>query len=142
LVDRLPLDDAGGDLLDRIGSGCDDLTLSVDRTAEGIHDATEEPLADRDGKQFASGLDLGALFDAQVVPEDDCTNLGLLKVEGETDDSVSEVEHLVGHGVGEALDLGDTVGHFADEPDVLALDSRLNPGDLCFDFLEDVAHRN
>ena len=71
-----------------------------------------------------------------VVAEDDRADLGFFEVQREADDAVAEVEHLVEHRVGEALDLGHAVADFADDADVLLGHRRLDAGDLGFDFLQ------
>ena len=47
----------------------------------------------------------------------------------------TEVEHLVQHRVGQALDPGDAVANLADDADVLFAGGGLGAGDLGFDFL-------
>jgi hypothetical protein len=56
---------------------------------------------------------------AEIVAEDDRSDLGLFQVEREACDAVAKVQHLIEHGVGEAFDFGDAVGNFADGADVL-----------------------
>ena len=49
----LPPDDAGRELLDRIGDVARDRALAVERLAERVDDAAEQPLADRHLQQLA-----------------------------------------------------------------------------------------
>ena len=53
---------------------------------------------------------------------------------------LTEVEHLVEHHVGEALDPGDAVADLADDADALPGRGGLGAGDLGFDFLHQVSH--
>ena len=73
---------------------------------------------------------------AEVIAENDRANFGFFEVECEADDAVAEVQHLVGHAVGQSLDLRDTVGTFADDADILLVHRRLHAADLRFDFLQ------
>ena len=60
-----------------------------------------------------------AFLDAGVIAQDDRADLGLLQVQRQAGDAVAEIEHLVVHGVGQALDLGHAVADLADDADVL-----------------------
>ena len=83
-------DDAGGDLLDRIGFLGIDRAFAVDRTAERVDDAAEEGLADGHGEQLAGGRDLVAFLELGDVAEDDAADLVFLEVERDADDAVRE----------------------------------------------------
>ena len=63
LADRLAADDAGRDLLDRIGDVALDRALAVERLAERVDDAAEQPLADGHLQQLAGGADLVAFLE-------------------------------------------------------------------------------
>ena len=76
-----------------------------------------------------------------VIAENDGADFGFLEVQREADDAVAEVEHLVEHGVGEALDLGHAVADFADGADVLFGDAGFHARDLGFNFLQQVTHK-
>ena len=140
LADGFALDDAGRDFFHRIECGFLDRSLAIKRTTEGVHHATEKAFADRHGEQLARGLHLGALANAQVITQHDGADLGLFEVQRDADDAVAEVEHLVEHRLGQAFDLGHTVGDFAHGADVLPGDRRFNAGDLGFNFLENRTH--
>ena len=140
LADGFALHDAGRDFLNRVKSTFFDRAFAIHRAAETVHHATEQSLADGHGKQFAGGLDLRALMHAKVIAEDDCADFGFFEVQRETDHAAAEVQHLVGHRVGETFDLGHAVGAFANDANVLPVHLRLHAGDLRFDFLEEVAH--
>ena len=75
-------------------------------------------------------------MNAEVIAENDRADFGFFEVEREADDAVAKVQHLVGHRVGETFDLGDAVGTFADDADILLVDRRLHAGDLRFNFLQ------
>src|SRR5581483_6405073 len=62
LLDRLAVDDAGCQTLDRIAFGRIDRTLAVDRVSERIHDAADHRRSDRDRHDEAGALDLIAFL--------------------------------------------------------------------------------
>jgi hypothetical protein len=64
-------------------------------------------------------VDLVALLELGDVAEDDAADLVLLEVERDADGAAGELDHLVVHHVGEAVDLGDAVGDGADGAGVL-----------------------
>ncbi len=136
----LAADDAGSDLLDGIGDVARDRTLAVERFAERVDDAAEEPLADRHLQQLAGGLDLAAFFELGVVAENDDADLGLVEVQRHAGDALPEVEHLVQHHVAEPLDPCHAVADLADDADGLLGACGLCPGDVCFDFLDQIGH--
>ena len=55
---------------------------------------------------------------------------------------LAEVEHLVEHHVGQALDLGDAVADLADDAHGLPGSRGLRARDLRFDFLQQVSHKS
>ena len=63
--------------------------------------------------------------------------VGLFSGRGYNIDSltVAEVDHLVEHGVRQALDLGDAVANLTNDTHVLFLSRRLRDRDLRFNFL-------
>ena len=117
-------DDAGRELLDRIGDVARDRPLPVQRLAERVDDASQQALADRDLQQLARRADLVALLELRVVAEDDDADFGLVQVQRQAGDAVAEVEHLVEHDIAEAFDLGDAVADLADDADGLLGQSR------------------
>ena len=142
LADGFALHDAGRNFLDWILSGRSDGPLAVHGAAKGINDAAQQAFAHGDGEELAGGLHLGALADVEIVAEHDDTDLGLFEVQRDADDAAAKVEHLVEHRVGEALNLGHTVGDFTDDADVLPGHGGLEARDLGFDVLQDGAHSN
>ncbi len=85
-------------------------------------------------KELAGGPDLVAFLELGVVAEDDHADLGLVEVERQPGDAAAEVDHLVQHRVGQALDPGDAIPDLADHADVLLRGCSLDPRDPCFDF--------
>jgi len=120
LVDRLALDDRRGLELERTTLGRGDLTETVDRLAERVHDAAEVGVADGDRQDLARALDRLALLDAGEVTEDDDTDLVHVEVERDAERAVLELEQLVGHRRGQPLDVGDAVTGVDDAADLFA----------------------
>ena len=113
-------------------------TLAVERLAERVDDAAEERGTHRHLEHAAGPADLLALLDLDVVAQDHGADHVLFEVERETVQLVAEIEHLAGHGAGEAVDAGDPVAdlehraHLVDvELGLVALELLLqNGGDL------------
>ncbi len=136
MADRFALDDARRDFFDRIAGFALDRSLAVHRLAEHVDDASQQTLADGHLKQSAGGADSLPFLDAGIIAQNDGADFGLLEIERQAGDAIAEVEHLVEHGVGEALDLGDAVADFTHSADVLFGHRSFYPGDLGFDFLQ------
>ena len=113
-----------------------DRAFAVEGATQAIHHATEQSFAHGHREQLAGGLDFRAFANAEVIAEDDRADFGFFEVEREADDAVAEIQHLIGHTIGEAFDLGDAVRDFADDADVLLVHRRLDAADLRFDFLQ------
>ena len=64
--------------------------------------------------------DLLALLDAGELTEDDDADLADVEVQREAERAVLELEQLVGHGRGQALDVGDAVAGVGDAADLFA----------------------
>ncbi len=135
-----PPHDPGRDLLDRIRRVARDRALAVERLAERVDDAAEQPFADRHLQQLAGPADFVALLEPRVVAEDDDAHFGLVEVQREAGDAVAEVEHLVQHHVAQPFDAGDAVADFADDADALPGEVGLGARDLRFDFLYQIGH--
>ena len=75
-------------------------------------------------EDLAGALDRLALLDAGEVAEDDGADLADVEVQRQAEDAVLELEQLVGHGRGQALDVGDAVAGLGDGADLLAGDVR------------------
>ena len=138
---RFALDDTGRDFFHRIVGGRGDGALAIDRLAQGIDDAAEQCLTDRDGEQLAGGAAFVALFDGRIVAEQNHPDLVFLEVEGHAGDPATKLDHFIEHHVGEAFDLGDAIAHLTDNADVGFFDGRGDARDLLFEFLEDAAHK-
>ena len=120
LVHRLALHDGGRLQLERAALLADDLTEAVDRRAERVDHAAEEVVADRHGQDLAGALDLLALLDGGELTEDDDADLVHVEVEREAQGAVLELEQLVGHRRGQALDVRDAVTGVGDAADLFA----------------------
>ena len=115
-----------------------DRAQAVERVAERVDDAAEQPLADRHAHHRAGAAHRLALLDVLPLAEERDADVVLLEVEGDADDAVLELEPLEGDAVLEAVDAGDAVAdleHGADLRevglDVVLLDPLLEDrGDL------------
>ena len=90
----------------------------VERVAERIDDATEQPLADGDAGDAAGAAHRLALRAALPLAEQRSADLVLLEVEREPDDAVLELEHLHRDCVLEPVDAGDAVADLEDGADL------------------------
>ena len=120
LVHRLALHDGGRLQLERAAGLGLDRAEAVDRLAERVDDAAEEVVADGDGEDLAGPLDLLALVDPAEVAEDDDADVGDVEVERDAERAVGELEQLVRHRRGQALDVGDAVTGVDDAADLFA----------------------
>ena len=109
LLHRLALHDRGRLRLEDPALGGLDVTLAVERAAQRVDDAAEEPVTDGDGEDLAGAADLLALADVLGVTEDDAADLADVEVQRDAEHAVAEVEQLVGHGRVQTLDPRDAV---------------------------------
>ena len=93
------------------------------------------PLPTGTCKQLARGADLVALLELGIVAQNDHADFGLFEVQRQAGDAVAEVEHLVEHHIGQAVDFGDAIADLADDAHILLCRRRLGLRDLCFNFL-------
>jgi hypothetical protein len=108
---RLTPDDARSDLFDRLGQLGVDRTLAVDRLAQGVDDATDQLGADRNFQNATGALDGVAFGNAFVLTQHHGADGVALEVHGEAEHVAGEFQHFALHGIGEAVDTADTVGH-------------------------------
>ena len=138
LVDRLTGDDTGGDLLDRGGARCLNRTLAVDRIAQRIHDASEQPLADRhleDASRAAHPIAFGQMG---VLTQDHRADRVALEVQRKPEGVAGELQHLVVLGVRETVHAHDTVGQADDGAFGPRLGLKIELLDLLFDEIADL----
>ena len=138
LVHRLPLHHGGGLQLERAPAGGLDRAGAVDRVAQRVDDPAEVAVADGHGEDLAGPADLLALLDPGEVTEDDDADLAHVQVQGQTTDAALELEQLVGHDRGQALDPGDAVPGLRDRPDLFARDVGAVLGDVVLDGTADL----
>ena len=103
----------------------DDRTLAVDWISQRVDHAADHGVADRHAQQPARALDLVALGDLQVVPENDNAHRVLFEVEGQADGAVGKLDHFAGHHARQAVDARDAVAHFEHATDFAHVDLRL-----------------
>ena len=137
-ADGLALDDAGGVALDGAQLLRVDGALAVNGLAEGVDDAADEGLADRDGHDAARALDKAALADADVRAEHDDADAALLEVQRHAERAVLEAEQLVGLAFIQPVHLGDAVADLNDVADLILLRLGCIIFDLILDDLTDI----
>ena len=116
-----------------------DRALAVDRIAESVDDAAEQPLADRHLDDGARALDGIAFLDVAVVAEDHDADVVGLEIQRHAANATGKLDHFAGLHLVEAVDARDAVAdreHLADLGNLcvfaevldLILEDR---GDLC-----------
>src|SRR3712207_9224635 len=85
---------------------------------------SEVAVTDGDGEHLAGAADRLALLDAGEVAQDDDADLADVEVQRQAAHTTLELQELVGHDRGQALDPGDAVTGLGDDPDLLAGDVR------------------
>ncbi len=88
---------------------------------ERVDHAAEEGVADGHREHLAGALDLLALLDLLEVAEDDRADAVLVEVQRHTEHAAGELEELLGHDRGQALDVGDAVTGVDDGADLFTL---------------------
>ena len=137
LADRLALDDARRLELDAAPLAAFDRALAVDRLAERIHHAPEQPPPDRHLEDAPRALDGVALGDVAVVAHDDGADRVALEVQRKPVGVARELDHLALHHVGQAVDAGDAVGEGDDRSLRARLDAHVEALDLLLDEVAD-----
>ena len=116
-----------------------DLALAVERVAQRVDDPAEEAVADRHREDLAGTADRLALLDAAELAEHDGADLADVEVQRQAEGAVLELEQLVGHRGGQALDARDAVTGLGDVPDLFALGGvRLVGGDEALERVPDL----
>ena len=138
LANRLPVHDSRGNFFHRIRLGVFDLALLriINRLAQCIHHAAQQAFAHGHGKQLAGGAHLGALVNARVIAQDHRAHLGFLEVQRQPADSTAEIQPLVHHRAGEALDLRHAITNLAHHTHIFPCHICLGTGNLGFNILQ------
>src|SRR5262249_4595445 len=117
----------GGDLADAVG-----------RRAERVNAADQVSGANRHRKHAAGALDRLALLDALEVAEDDRADVANVEVERDAKHAALELEQLVGHGRGQALDVRDAVTRVDHDTDLFGRGIARERGDVIIDRAPDL----
>src|SRR5690606_26489692 len=120
LLDRLPLHDGGRLQLERAALGGLDRALAVQGVPQRVDDAAEIAVADRDREDLAGPAGRLALLDLAEVTQDDDADLAHVQVQSQATGPVLELDELVRHRGGKALDVGDAVARIDDGADLFA----------------------
>ena len=118
LLDAFAVDDAGGDLLDRVLGGGGDGALAVDGVAQGVHHPADEGRAHRHRHDPAGALDRVAFLDGRGLAQQDDADVVLFQVEGHAHHPVRKFKQLPGHGLLQAVGPGDAVADADDRADL------------------------
>ena len=117
----LPRDDARCLDLETAVYGLAERAFPVDRLAKGVHDASQQRVADRHRQDPAGRADHLALVEAVHRSQHDRADRLLVEVEGEAYGPVLELEQLVDSSPGQACDPCDAVADLGDPADLLGL---------------------
>jgi hypothetical protein len=74
---------------------------------------------DSNGENGSFKVRLLASLKLCVVARDDYTDFGLLEIQGQSRDAVAQIDHLVEHRIGQAIDLGDGIANLPNDADIL-----------------------
>ena len=111
LLDRAAVDDAWRQALDFAELLRRNRALAVDGLPEGVDDAADEFVTDRDRDDPVRALDRVAFLDFLVVAEEHRANAFFFEVQRDAEDAVRELEHLSSHRLLDAMHAGDTVAY-------------------------------
>ena len=120
LLDVLALHDAGRLQFERASLVGRDLAQAVDRGAERVDHAAQVTVTDRHGEHLTGPLDRLALFDLRGVTQDHHADVADVEVQRDAQRAAFELEQLVRHRTGQALDRGDPVARRGHDADLLA----------------------
>ncbi len=85
---------------------------AIDRLAQNVDDASEQPFAHGNGSDFAGSAYCHILGDFIDVVEEDDTDVALFEVHGYAFDAVFELHEFVGTNFVEAIDVRNVVSDF------------------------------
>ena len=111
------------------------LPFPVDGLTDGVDDAAEHDVTDRDLEDFTGTPDRVTFFDMGEITEQDDADAVCLEVEDHPVDGIlsipdgGEGEHFLGHAAGQAADLCDTVSGFDDFPDLFRVELGVEAGE-------------
>ena len=144
--DRLTINHAGSDFLNRIIFVGQDRSAIVDRITQRIDDATDQRLAYRNLHDAAGAFDQVAFLDLLKIAEQHDADLVFFQVEREPAHVVRKLEQLAGHDSFQTVNFGDAVADLDHGADFRDRDAGLKVLDLlpddfvdfvCFDWFHD-----
>jgi hypothetical protein len=135
LADRLSIDDARRDTLDRHERLCRDRSFAVDRLAKRVHDAAEQLFAYGHRDDAAGALDDVPFLDLGEFPEEHRAHTVLFEIQRYAEDAVRKFEHLTGHRPLYAVNARDAVTDGHDAADFCDVDLNGVAADLLADDL-------
>jgi hypothetical protein len=129
LLHRLPDDDARRNHLHVPERVRLDRAQSVHRPSQCIDDPAGHGRSDRHFEQAAGAADFVALFELEVIAQDDRADVVLLEVQRHAGDHVAafgggELQHLAGLSRAEPVNARHTIPHFKDGPDFIDVHRR------------------
>ena len=142
LADGLATGDAGGLDLHAAKLGVDERALAVNGLTEGVHDSSEQRVADGHRQNAPGRANDLLFFDAVHRAEHDRADRLLVEVHGKSHGAVFELEKLVHLRRGQPRHARDAVADFDDAPDLLGRDGRIEVGDVLAQCLSDLAGAN
>src|SRR5262249_43166110 len=133
LLDRLSIDDAGRQPLNRGRLLGDDRTLPVDRLTKRVDDATQKLVANGHGDDATRPLDRIPFLDLLKLAERPAPHALLLEVERDAEHAVRELQHLPRHGMLDAVHARDAIAYRDDASDFGDIDVDSEAADLLAD---------
>src|SRR6266702_3505941 len=109
LADRLAVEHAWSDALERIALLCQNGALAVHRLAKRIHNSAHQRFADRHGHNRVRALDDVAFLQFRRFAEQHHADLFFLEVQRDAVDLVRKGQHLAGHDLFQAMNARNAV---------------------------------
>src|SRR5207302_3308943 len=127
LLDRLAIDHAWRDALDRVVLRRFDRTLSVDWDAQRVHYAADQIRPHRNRHDPSAAPHFVAFPDGLVFAQEHYADVVLFQVEGQSGDVVGKLDELTGHDPIETVHAGDSIAHGHHGPHFRNVDSLADP---------------